>query len=325
MTQDGHDETQSGGTLKRRGLIAGAAALVAAAIAKSAAQPAEAAVVAMTTDTMNPVAAVTGVTGTVTGAPAWRSQNNASPAATDTTADGIQGFASAAQTAGVFGRNDGGVGVWGETANGYGVFGDSVAGYGGFFQGGYATLLLQPGGPTPGATPPTGAHLKGEVFVGTDGTIYFAIANGSTLATWRKLAGPTTAGSLHVLPTPDRYVDTRAGGGNRGGVTGPLPVNTTKVYQITGVAGAAGVTIPAGAIAIVGTLTTVGTAASLPGSFLTIWQGGTQPPVSNVNYGPPPSDILATQFVSALSTDGKVSVFNRSDANYLVDVVGYYL
>jgi hypothetical protein len=65
-----------------------------------------------------------------------------------------------------------------------------------------------------------------------------------------------------------------------------------------------------------------------PQSFLTIWSGGVQPPVSNVNYGPPPVNVLATQFTSGLGPGagghGYVNVFNQSEADYLLDVVGYY-
>ncbi len=137
--------------------------------------------------------------------------------------------------------------------------------------------------------------------------------------------GYTNAGILTILASPDRFVDTRI---NFGGVLGPLPDSTTRTFQITGRAGQNGVVIPDTATAIIGTLTAIGNAGSLPGSFLTIWPGGAQPPVSNVNYGPPPANVLATQFTSGLGPGagghGYVNIFNRSQADYLVDVVGYY-
>ncbi len=142
--------------------------------------------------------------------------------------------------------------------------------------------------------------------------------------------GFTNAGVFTFLSTPERFVDTRAGAGNIGGVTGPLAPNTTKTFQMTGRNGSSGnpaLQIPDAATAIVGTLTAVGTAASLPGSFLTIWPGGVQPTVSSVNYGPPPTSVLATQFSTGLTLvggHGNVNVFNRSEADYLIDVIGYY-
>ena len=136
--------------------------------------------------------------------------------------------------------------------------------------------------------------------------------------------GYTNADRLTTLATPDRYVDTRIG---FGGVQGPLPDNSTKTFQITGRPGENGVIIPDNATAIIGTLTAIGNAGSLPGSFLTIWPGGAQPPVSNVNYGPPPTNVLATQFTSGLGSGagghGYVNIFNRSQADYLVDVTAY--
>jgi hypothetical protein len=137
--------------------------------------------------------------------------------------------------------------------------------------------------------------------------------------------GYTNARILTILPSPDRFVDTRSG---FGGVSGTQPPLTTKTFQITGRAGQNGVVIPDAATAIVGTLTAIGANNALPGSFLTIWPGGPLPPVSNVNYGPPPVNVLATQFTSGLNPGagghGYVNVFNRTDADYLVDVVGYY-
>lgn len=91
---------------------------------------------------------------------------------------------------------------------------------------------------------------------------------------------------------------------------------------MTGRAGQAGVVIPAGALAIVGSLIAIGQPNAIAGSFLTIWGGGAQPPTSNINYGP--SQTIANTFFSLLSASGQVNIFNRSDANYVVDVVGYY-
>jgi hypothetical protein len=149
------------------------------------------------------------------------------------------------------------------------------------------------------------------------------ILTGANVLTGARI-GYTNADRLTVLPKPDRYVDTRI---NFGGAQGPLADNTTRTFQMTGRAGQNGVVIPDNATAIIGTLTAIGNGNSLPGSFLTIWPGGAQPPVSNVNYGPPPAHVLATQFTSGLGPGagghGYVNVFNRSQADYLVDVTAY--
>ncbi|MFN8523146.1 MAG: hypothetical protein U0821_08575 [Chloroflexota bacterium] len=75
----------------------------------------------------------TTVQAAVSGYPGLRVSNASSgPITTDDAADGIQGYASAANTAGVFGRNNtpDGAGVWGQAPNGTGTFGLSDKGSG---------------------------------------------------------------------------------------------------------------------------------------------------------------------------------------------------
>ncbi|MDQ2783980.1 MAG: hypothetical protein M3Y58_03135 [Chloroflexota bacterium] len=126
------------GALKRRGLIAGAAALVAGVLAKQSAEP----VVAGTDGDV--VAGATTFFGTTTymildphsqTIPAVIG-NNFYTGALDNHGDGIQGYTTnpdqAVSNAGVFGRNNDleGVGVFGEGPNGTGAFGDSASGSG---------------------------------------------------------------------------------------------------------------------------------------------------------------------------------------------------
>ncbi len=127
------------GTLKRRGLIAGAAALVAGVLAKQAAEP-----VAATLADGDVVGGASNTYGTATTvilsphsqtASAFRG-NNFYTGALDPTGDGIQGYTtnpdSTVSNAGVFGRNNdlNGVGTFGEAPNGTGAFGDSSSGSG---------------------------------------------------------------------------------------------------------------------------------------------------------------------------------------------------
>ena len=97
---------------------------------------------------------------------------------------------------GVFGQGKNGVhgqsasatdsGVWGEnTGNGAGVRGSSVAGYGGDLSGGHAPLRLRPSG-SPGS-PTTGSHARGELFVDSQGSLFYCKADGVP-GTWVKLA-----------------------------------------------------------------------------------------------------------------------------------------
>lgn len=139
---DMHGEHEAGGkqtSLKRRGLVAGAAALVAAAFAskvhiEDVAAQGEALVVG---NGANPPGYQTSTSSTwlastaLASAPAFRVTNNFS-SGPDATSDGIQGYASGASNTGIFGRNNAlnGVGVWGEAPNGTGTFGDSNSGSG---------------------------------------------------------------------------------------------------------------------------------------------------------------------------------------------------
>ncbi len=223
---------------------------------------------------------------------------------------GVFGLTSSVGGAGVYGTADG--------ANAAGVNGNSTSGIGGWFTGGKANLRLIPNG-SPGI--PAVDHSTGDMLVDSNGMLFYCIAGG-TPGTFRQISGPSIAGAFTLLSSPDRYVDTRIG---FGGVTGQQPPNTTQTFQITGRPGQSGIVIPDGAVAIFGTLTAIAGPGALPGSFLTAWGSGAQPPTSNINYGP--SQVLATSFVSALGTaggHGTLNIFNRSDANYLVDVAGYY-
>jgi len=126
------------GTLKRRGLIAGAAALVAGALAKQAAEPVAAGsdgdvVLGMP----NYPRTTTGLTtqSHLVAAPALL-VNNDFTGGLDGAGDGVQSYTTnpdpSKSNAGVFGRNNdlNGVGTFGEAPNGTGAFGDSASGSG---------------------------------------------------------------------------------------------------------------------------------------------------------------------------------------------------
>lgn len=75
-------------------------------------------------------------------------------------------------------------------------------------------------------------------------------------------------------------------------------------------------------------MTVIGAAGIPLGSFLTLWPGGAQPTVSNINFGPAAtSGAIANAFVVGLATvggHGNVNVFNLSACDYLLDVTGYF-
>ncbi|MDQ6834015.1 MAG: hypothetical protein M3008_11500, partial [Chloroflexota bacterium] len=124
-------------SVKRRGLIAGAAALVAGILVtktpENVAAQGEPLIVGNTgaPQGLQAASAKTEIAGTITTAPILQLLNGFI-GATDTTQDGIQGFTVGVNNAGVFGRNNdlNGVGTWGEGPNGTGIFGDSGSGSG---------------------------------------------------------------------------------------------------------------------------------------------------------------------------------------------------
>ena len=107
--------------------------------------------------------------------------------------DGIVGGSEAAGKSGVFGFNDAaagfvsgvagranspnGQGVNGFSDAGVGVRGFSRSNYGGVFDGGRAPLLLKPAN-TPGR-PTTGNHQRGELFVDSNGDLFYCKDSGT--------------------------------------------------------------------------------------------------------------------------------------------------
>lgn len=132
------DETTTA-RLKRRGLIAGAAALVAGVVVQQTSSPVAAADgngitigvggnasnIGSTTTTLNTVA---------TGSPGFRVTESGNGSfyngITDAIADGIQGYTNIPNAAGVFGRNDigNGIGSAGVASSGIGVYGQTDGG-----------------------------------------------------------------------------------------------------------------------------------------------------------------------------------------------------
>ena len=97
---------------------------------------------------------------------------------------------------GVTGQTDGpGSGVYGQSLAGFGVFGASSTGYdlygGGNGRTGRAAHIT--------AGPPTaGSYGTGDEIRDNSGNVFVCVIGGSP-GTWRKVAGPSTAGALHVI------------------------------------------------------------------------------------------------------------------------------
>lgn len=193
----------------------------------------------------------------------------------------------------------------------------SAGGYALKATAGLAHVFLSPAG---GSTAPTtGTHSKGELLANDSG-LWYCAATG-TPGTWVKIAGTGTAGSLNLLQYTDRFVNTRPGGANLGGVVGPLAAGSVTEFTLSPATGRQGLTIPSGATAILAGLTvadagSAGLAKVFPASVT-----DSTLPSSTVNYN---AGLTNTSFSCAL-TGGKLKVFVGSSCNVIIDVVGYFL
>src|SRR5262249_40376672 len=125
----------------------------------------------------------------------------------------------------------------------------------------------------------------------------------------------------YPLPRPIRLFDTRA----------PIPGFPACEFLNSPRAGGQelerqaritcdGITIPAGAQAIVGNATVVGPAGS---GYVTIWASGQpRPPASNQNYET--GQIVPNGFTTGLDADGKFRVFSSATTHLIVDITGYF-
>ena len=164
----------------------------------------------------------------------------------------------------------------------------------------------------PGVNPSTSSAnlLRGEFRVDTNGDFWYQHTDGAGNAV--RIAGPAAAGAL-VVVDPFRTYDSRS--------PGILAAGTSRVVPVTTVAGTP---VPAGAKAIIATLTLTGTQGTF--GFLTITAGDVASTgASSINWFGPDQSLAAT-VVARLDTTGRVKLFNNSPnaTNFILDVTGYY-
>ncbi len=172
---------------------------------------------------------------------------------------------------------------------------------------------------TAAQAPPSraGSTPAGALAMTTAGDLWYCAVSG-TPGTWRRLSGPTTAGSFHVLPTPVRIYDSRPGTTPNVGAKTPLPANGTRALDLK----ANGSGVPAGATAALVTVLLVN-AATGAGNF-TIWRGGAAKPQANTLVWGGNAGRFTTTAVTALDANASVQVHASLRTNVVIDVVGYY-
>lgn len=219
---------------------------------------------------------------------------------------GVSGEA-AGQGVGVSGRagGPGGVGV---AARSDGVGGTGVQAT---TSGTNGTPLLLAGGPA--AIPPTsGTWTAGSVVV-SGGQLWYCYQGGvGTASKWSRLSS-----SFVPLAAPVRCYDSRPANPPNGVTKGPLLDGQERVVDAT-----VGGGVPAGARSIQINLTVANTGAA---GFLALFANGvTWPGNSSINWSAP-GTVLSNGTLVGLDATGKFKVRAKSSADFIVDVLGYYL
>jgi hypothetical protein len=179
-------------------------------------------------------------------------------------------------------------------------------------DGGSANALFNATGESPLGTPGT----VGALFVDGVGDWWAATATDPFVAVWRKLAGPGSAGQLHLLDAPVRVYDSRPGQ-DPVAVEPKAPTTPNEARTIDTTLG--GTAVPATANAVVINLTI--NAPQGPG-FATVWPAGPWPGTSNINFATG-QDIAATAIVGC-DVGGRIQVLSNTVTNVIIDVSGYY-
>lgn len=172
--------------------------------------------------------------------------------------------------------------------------------------------------------PPVNQNSRGDLVRDSSGNLWFCVTSGVP-GVWRKLAGPASAGQLHLLASPVRVIDTRAG-------TQPTNLNLPKgqlapatdrtVSLVNGtVNGSATAAVPTGAA---GALVNVVVANTVGKGYLAIWSNSiAYPGHSNLNaFGP--SQNLAATTVTAIDATANCKIRVSMACDVIIDVIGYY-
>lgn len=222
---------------------------------------------------------------------------------------------------GVAGVANGGAGTWG-------VSGTSQQGFGiaGFTDTGIAVQsaaavegmhLRLEGGTKP---PLTSAKtwLRGDMARDTNGDLWLCVFGGAP-GQWRRLAGPTTAGSLVSLPAPARVYDSRPSFPPATTPKNPLQAGTPRTIDLKGNASG----VPAGAQAVLVSLVATGTTTGV-GGFMSIYRNGVAwPGTSNLNWSGPGATVAVTTLTS-VDNQARANLYAGSATDVVLDVLGYY-
>lgn len=180
-----------------------------------------------------------------------------------------------------------------------------------------STLLLTYAGGNLGTTSNTAVMA-----IGADGTIQLQAGQQTDLIIdvqgyYTSNAGGTAAGGFVPLPGK-QIVDTRSG---QGAPKSTLAPGQSFTVQVTGSNG-----IPAGASALVANYDVINKGTNQ--GFITPYAAGTTRPATSLNYPGVQNSSTSMSAQVALSSDGKLTVYNASGAASTIDVIvviqGYF-
>jgi hypothetical protein len=189
----------------------------------------------------------------------------------------------------------------------------SVASYGIEADGGAGNALFTALGPSPILS----RGDAGALWVDGSGDWWAATRTDLNDGFWRKVAGPNTAGQLHLLPSPIRVYDSRPGAEP----TAVEPKTKTQIntaVTIDPTENSSGV--PAEANGVLITLTITGPASA---GFAKAYPDGVPiPATSSINFAA--GQTIATTTVVGCGAGSRFQVLANSVTDFLIDVIGYY-
>jgi hypothetical protein len=177
-------------------------------------------------------------------------------------------------------------------------------------------LHLVPHAPPPGTR--TTPAQPGMLTVDSDNQLWFCV-NPGTPGFWRKLAGPSTAGSLHLLNAPVRVYDSRA--------TDPPFTATPKGKLQDGAVRTVLIDTATMVGPVLGLLMNVTVVNTSAGGFLSVYRSGIAwPGTSSMNWFQPNTvlaNMVVTRTASTAQVGFDVKVAPGAETDFIVDVVGY--
>ena len=162
-------------------------------------------------------------------------------------------------------------------------------------------------------------HVVGELVVDQNADLWFCVGAGSP-GVWRKVAGPSTSGQLHLLGSPVRCYDSRDGYAPLGVVKGLVAAPRLVDCRVT-LDGSAAV-VPVDALGLVVNVTAVDTTGA---GFLAVYPGGSSyPGTSLLNYGVGDTVANSTSVGCGPGATLTVRCGGGGVGHVIIDVMGYY-